>query len=90
MATSEYYATYLLTMDSDFKLRVSASAAQEGGLPEPDPWVHEHRWQIATSPGWAAKAAAAIDAGNTEWGKDPAVITDGDILAVVQPMVAGG
>jgi hypothetical protein len=90
MATSEYHATYLLTSDGDFRQRIAASASQEGDMAEPDPWVHEYRWEIATSPGWAAKAAAAIDAGNDEWGRDPAVITDGDILAVIQPMVAGG
>lgn len=88
--TSEYYAQYLITMDSDFRLRITASVAVESDQTDPDAWANEHRWEWATAPGWAGKVAAALDAGNEEWGRDPAVITDSDILAVIQPMASGG
>lgn len=87
--TSEYYAQYLITMDSDFRLRVTSCVAIESDNPTPDQWVELNKWAWATAPGWAAKVATAIDAGDTEWGKDPAVISDADILAMIQPMVSG-
>ena len=87
--TSEYYAQYLITMDSDFRLRVTASVAIESNMSNPDSWVETNKWEWATAPGWAAKVVTAIDSGNDLWGRDPAVISDDDILAVIQPMVAG-
>lgn len=86
--TSEYYAQYLITMDSDFRLRVTACVAIESDEINPDSWVETNKWAWATAPGWSSKVATAIDAGNAAWGKDTSIISDADILAVIQPMVA--
>ena len=94
MAVSEYYATYLITVDSDLRVRVTACARQESEaigavIEDPDKWAGDTRWDWATTPGWAAKVQSALDASIENWGRDPAVITDGDILATIQPMVQG-
>lgn len=86
--TSEYFAQYEITMDSDFRLRVTACVALESSMTNPDAWVETNKWEWATAPGWAGKVATAIDAGNDAWGKDTGVISDTDILAVIQPMVS--
>jgi hypothetical protein len=92
MAISEYYATYMITNDSDFRLRITACARTESeaaGAPiaNPDEWAFNTRWDWATTPGWAAKVQSALDLPVENWGRDPSVITDGDILSCIQPMV---
>jgi hypothetical protein len=58
-------------------------------------WVHDYRYLWAASPGWggaweSALAAHPPDAEpDYEPGKDPAVITDGMILATVQALGGG-
>jgi hypothetical protein len=49
-------------------------------------WVTAHKWAIVNAPGWAAKWDTARVNGNLSPGNDSSVITDEDILAVIQPM----
>lgn len=44
-------------------------------------------WQCCASPGWGQAYAYALDTNVTDPGNDPAVISDGQILAAVQPLV---
>lgn len=55
-------------------------------------WVHDYRYLWAASPDWGAAWESALAAHPPETepdyepGKDPAVITDGQILATVQTL----
>jgi hypothetical protein len=53
-------------------------------------WVHDYRYLWASSPDWGAAWESALaahpDEPDYEPGKDPAVITDGMILATVQAL----
>lgn len=55
-------------------------------------WVEQNRYLWAASPSWGEKWASALvsHAGETDYqpGNDEAVITDADILAVVQSLTA--
>jgi hypothetical protein len=39
------------------------------------------------APNWVAQVESAIVAGVIEWGQDPGVITDQDILSWTQPQI---
>jgi hypothetical protein len=74
-----------MATDQDLLNRCIAAAAQEGVWePGPQQWAAMHIWHLASSPGWADAYDYAVNAGNTEPGKDGAVITDAMILAAVQ------
>lgn len=65
--------------------RVQACAAVEKKPTPYQTWVWTHLWDIAASPGWAAKWASALaNPAIEDPGSDEGVITDGDILATVQ------
>lgn len=66
--------------------RMTAAAAQENKTPPYEEWVSAHRWELAATPGWSEAWESAVAAGNPNPGADEAVITDGMILAAVQPM----
>ena len=91
-----YSDVALLAQDLDFRNRIAASAATESpDLPmHPITFADTYQWQIAGAPGFGDAYASAI-AGNVERpGNDPAVISDAQILGVVQPIItdleAGG
>jgi hypothetical protein len=73
-----------------FSERLTACAAQQGA-DDPTGWVWQRRHALASSPGWAQKvdswSAATPDADPDGWAADQSVISDGDILAVVQPLI---
>lgn len=76
-----------ITQSGSLYQRLTAAAAQEGkSLTMPGSWVGERIWQFAVAPGWSAKWASAVAAGVEDPGADESVISDGDILAVIQPM----
>lgn len=84
-----YYDLYLLTQDVDFYARSAACYASEtattpGGADNPNGWVSEHIWDLASAPGFADQYASAIAGGVPNPGRDPAVISDGQILSAVQ------
>jgi hypothetical protein len=70
--------------------RVNACAAQEGAV-NMSMWVLNNIWTVAASPGWAEAWEAAegnmTDNDNPDLGARSNVITDGMILAAVQPIV---
>jgi len=76
-----------LAADQDFRTRNAACAAEQGLTGEhPLTWADRHAWTLAATPGFADAYASAL-AGNVERpGLDPAVISDAQILAAVQPM----
>lgn len=85
------YATIArIAASTAFRERLTACAAQQGA-PDPAGWVFERRYTLAASPGWAAAVdywqAVNPDADPDGWAPRPDVITDGAILAAVQPMV---
>jgi hypothetical protein len=80
-----------LAADRDFAARTEASYAVET-LAQPDAdnppsWQATHAWDMAAQPGFGEAYAYAIANGNGRPGYDPAVITDGMILAAVQSLI---
>lgn len=78
-----YYEQSLLSQDADFAARCTACAASEGA-DDPAAWQWEHRYDIAAAPGFADAYSSAIAGGVEFPGRDPAVISDEQILAAVQ------
>lgn len=92
-----YFDQSLLSTDPDFIARISACAAEQEtqagadlGGSAPPVWAAEHQWQIGAAPGFADAYAYALETGVDRPGKDPAVISDADLLAAVQHELAGG
>ena len=84
------YLTHSIIADDPYmRLRVASCAAQEGvtavGI-DPDEWTRQWRRVWASSPNWDSKWESAILNDVEEPGKNPGVISDGDILATVQAM----
>lgn len=72
-----------LADDGDLRRRVTACAALEG-IPNPEGWAYERRWELSAQPGWDAAYAYAVGQGVERPGSDAAVISDQMILAAVQ------
>ena len=94
-ALSSYYVGYLVQQDVSLSRRVAACAQQQAtgasvDIGNPEEWAQAHSWEYAMAPGWVGKVESAIASGIIEWGQDPAVITDQDILSWTQPEVTGG
>ena len=84
-----YQAQAQLSNDADFTNRVAACAAVEVDTPDqPTAWARDNIWRIAAAPGFADKYEYALNTDVENPGADPAVITDGDILAAVQALIA--
>jgi hypothetical protein len=66
--------------------RLTAAAAEQGKTKPYNQWVADHAWDLAVTPGWAASWEYAEALGIADPGADDGVITDGMILAAVQPM----
>jgi hypothetical protein len=81
-----YLTIATIAADQTMRNRVAACAAEQGA-PTPEHWAYDNAYQWAAAPEWAAKWESAAAAGNTNPGADPTVITDGDVLAVIQPMI---
>ena len=78
-----YWDVAQIASDVDLGQRVTAAAAQEG-RGDPPGWTAQHVWDYASQPGWGDAWASAVAGGNEAPGRDPAVITDGQILSAVQ------
>lgn len=77
-----------LSTDGDFRQRIAACAAtQDIGDTQPTAWADANQWWLAAAPGFAAAYASALAGGVERPGRDPAVITDEQILAAVQARV---
>jgi hypothetical protein len=78
------YSTVFQCADDQALLdRVTACAAQEGAF-DPMLAATSLRWPLSSASDVEAAYASALAAGNPDPGGDPAVITDGMILANVQ------
>lgn len=85
-----YSTIAMIAADMALQQRMTAAAAQEGKTRPYPAWVQEYQWDLASTPGWAAAWESALASGILNPGADESVITDGMILAAVQPMGAGG
>lgn len=89
-----YAAQSVLANDEDFIDRCGACAAVEihalvpGTPTHPLGWAREKSWYLAAAPGFADAYEYALNTGNERPGADGAVITDGQILAAVQALLA--
>jgi hypothetical protein len=78
--------------DEYLQKRLVACASEQNkgdagdGAEQASNWVNIHKWAIVNAPGWAAKWDSARVNGNIAPGNDASVITDEDMLAVIQPM----
>lgn len=79
-----------LSVDIDFTNRLAACAANEVDLQgtQPTSWATSNQWQIAAAPGFADAYASAVASDVPRPGADPSVISDAQILAAVQAMIA--
>jgi hypothetical protein len=86
-----YWDQSLLSRDEQFRDRIAACAAVELPTSDVQPlrWADTHQWQIAAAPGFADAYASALAASVPDPGKDPAVISDAQILSAVQAEIAG-
>lgn len=76
-----------LQSDLQFNNRCIACVATEPNPPgNPTQWVIENSWAIAGAPGFGDKYGSALAADVPEPGNNPAVISDADILSVVQAL----
>jgi hypothetical protein len=71
--------------------RISAAAAEQR-IDNPSGWAGIHIWEIVSSPNWGAQWDYAKDTwqinANPDFGARTDVISDGDILAAVQAVIA--
>ena len=84
-----YSAQAKLSVDEDFLARVTACAAVE--IPviyDAASWTKTYIWRVAASPGFADSYEYALNTSVPNPGDDPAVISDGQILATVQALYA--
>ena len=90
--TDTYLTISEIAANTVFSQRVTACASQQGA-PDPPNWTLGHRWQVAATPSFAASVDSWRAANPTEdqdgWAALPEVISDGMILAAVQPLILG-
>lgn len=60
------------------------SGGQPGDTAFAPQWTAERSWDLAATPGWAAKWESAVASGVEDPGADEGVITDADVLARIQ------
>ena len=84
-----YLTISVIARDNNMMNRVTACAAQQG-ISSPGGWAGQYAYEWAAAPGWAEKWDYAVAGAVEEPGADPAVITDGDILAQIQSMMEPG
>lgn len=82
-----YSSIALMAEDHDLKKRIIACASKEG-LRSAEAWASQNIWLLVATPGWDDAWDSALIVGIGRPGNMPNVITDGMILAVVQPMLA--
>jgi len=78
----------MLARDGDFNLRLAACVSNEDHTVNPLQWAGEHQWQIAAAPGFADAYSSALAGDVENPGRDPAVISDAQILSAVQAELA--
>ena len=84
-----YTTIHQCANDSAFQARLEAAAAQEGYDPPAYAMTNLLRWPVASASDVAAAYESAVLNDNPNPGGDPSVITDAQILAKVQAILAG-
>lgn len=89
-----YESQAALSQDQDFIDRVASCAATQT-LPAgwtPVAWAQTNAWEVASAPGFAdAYESALVALANaSDPGKNPAVISDAQILGAVQATIGQG
>lgn len=82
-----YWDITEMSNDADLRSRVAAAAAQEQTETEPWEWVSVNMLRVTAAPGWDAAWASAQASSVDRPGKDPGVISDGQILSSVQLLI---
>lgn len=86
-----YNAVVSMANSNSLRMRIVAAAADQGVV-NPQQWAQDNLWAVVASPGWAAKWRYALDTltvnQNPDLGARDDVISDDDLLAVVQGMVS--
>jgi hypothetical protein len=83
-----YWDLTILAQDTEFSARVAACYQTETGTADdPNVWAYQHAWRIAAAPGFSDAYASAVESGVPNPGRDPAVISDAQILSAVQPLL---
>jgi hypothetical protein len=85
-----YHDVALLSNDADFIARTAAAYATEtlaDDTANPSQWASEHAWDVAAQPGFGDAYASAIAGSVPNPGRDPAVISDAQLLSAIQPMI---
>lgn len=81
-----YFDVSELSEDADFRARCTAALATEQH-PTPEQQAYAWRWQYAGQPGFGDAYAYAVETGVPNPGRDPAVITDAQILSATQALL---
>jgi hypothetical protein len=76
----------MMADNNDLRMRITAAAAEENKTRPYEQWVAQNIWQLAATPGWDDAWASALASLNPRPGWDAGVISDGMILAAVQPL----
>jgi len=84
-----YWDVALVADDADLQARCTAAASLEA-IEDPQLWAYAHRWEYAAQPGWGDAYASALVNEVAAPGRDPAVITDGQILSATQALNGAG
>jgi hypothetical protein len=84
-----YSTGHLISQDQDLRNRAAIAVAEQGTIPAGDEehWVFTHCRRLGTQPGWREAWESALANGVERPGADPAVISDGQILAAVQSLL---
>lgn len=82
-----YFTQADLADDGDIRRRVTACAALEG-VPAPEAFAYNHRWELSAQPDWDSAYESAVANSVERPGRDPAVISDTQILSAVQSINA--
>lgn len=87
-----YSSIVEMTASASLQARIAAAAADEGYVGDPLVWARSNVWLVVSQSDWIAAWDSARASSSENWNPDTGarddVITDGMILAVVQPMVA--
>ena len=85
-----YLAISAIANDAHMQERVRACYAQQTEGSDPVNWAWTNRYDWASAPGWGEAWDSALASGVEEPGKDPAVISDDQVLSQVQSMLGAG
>jgi hypothetical protein len=83
-----YWEQSVLSQDIDFIHRVASCAAVERPAEDALSWAANNSWRVSAAPGFADAYSSALAGGVPNPGRDPSVISDGQILSAVQGLTA--